>query len=182
MVVDLERETGISVGGEDLGNGVDVGSSSEVKTEVHVVSSDHNVLGCPLHRVIQTRVHNILLTSTRHSAVEVVVGEDGDTTTNLAKTSFQRVLYGLKEVVVGLSLILEGQTAIGHVVQVLQPLEVGDCHTTSVDVHVGDDQAAVLLQDLVTGGGDGSVGSLTNDLGLNLKQFIVILIHCVLNS
>ena len=31
MVVDLERETGISVGGEDLGNGVDVGSSSEEK-------------------------------------------------------------------------------------------------------------------------------------------------------
>ena len=91
-------------------------------------------------------------------------------------------LYGLEEVVVGFSLILEGQTAIGHVVQVLQPLEVGDCHTTGVDVHVGDDQAAVLLQDLVTGGGDGSVGSLTNDLGLNLKQFIVILIHCVLNS
>ena len=31
MVVDLERETGISVGGEDLGNGVDIGSSSEEK-------------------------------------------------------------------------------------------------------------------------------------------------------
>ena len=31
MVVDLERETGISVGGEDLGNWIDVGSSSEEK-------------------------------------------------------------------------------------------------------------------------------------------------------
>ena len=34
MVVDLERETGISVGGEDLGNGVDVGSSSEEKKSI----------------------------------------------------------------------------------------------------------------------------------------------------
>ena len=71
--------------------------------------------------------------------------------------------------IVGLSLILEGQTAIGHVVQVLQPLEVGDCHTTGVDVHVGNDQAAVLLQDLVTSRGNRAIGSLTNDLGLNLK-------------
>ena len=41
--------------------------------------------------------------------------------------------------VVGLPLVLEGETSVRNVVQVLQPLEVGDCHTTGVDVHVRDD-------------------------------------------
>lgn len=38
--------------------------------------------------------------------------------------------------VVGVSLIFEGQSAVADMVQVLQPLEVGDGHTTSVQVHV----------------------------------------------
>ena len=72
--------------------------------------------------------------------------------------------------VVGLSLILEGQTTVGHVVQILQPLKVGDCDTTSVDVHVWDDETVLVLQDLVSSGGDGTVGGLSDDLGFHLKK------------
>lgn len=38
--------------------------------------------------------------------------------------------------VVGVSLIFEGQSAIADVVQVLQPLKIGDGHTSSIQVHV----------------------------------------------
>ncbi len=47
--------------------------------------------------------------------------------------------------VVGLPLVLEGEPPVGHVVEILQPLEVGDGHTARVDVHVGDDQHALVL-------------------------------------
>merc|ERR1719209_937196 len=72
------------------------------------------------------------------------------------------------QVVVGLPLILEGQTTVGDMIQVFQPLKVGDGDTASIDVHIRDDQGTVLLQDLVGGRGDWSIGRLANDLGLNL--------------
>lgn len=70
--------------------------------------------------------------------------------------------------IVGLSLILKGQTTVGDVVEILQPLKVGDGHTTGVDVHVGDDENVLGLENLVSGGGDGTVGGLGDDLGLDL--------------
>ena len=39
-MVNLEGEAGISVGGEDLGDGVDVGSSSENKQNKYSIISD----------------------------------------------------------------------------------------------------------------------------------------------
>lgn len=66
--------------------------------------------------------------------------------------------------VVRLALILEGQTAVGDVVQVLQPLEEAHGDTSSVDVQVRDDQDVAVDQDLVGSGGGGSVGGLSNDL------------------
>jgi len=41
--------------------------------------------------------------------------------------------------------VLEGEPAEGHVVQVLQPLEVGDGHTARVYEQVRDDQHAHVL-------------------------------------
>ena len=43
-----------------------------------------------------------------------------------------------------------------------------DSHTPSVDVHVWDDEDAHLLEDLVRGGGDGTIRRLRDDLGLDL--------------
>ena len=72
--------------------------------------------------------------------------------------------------VVGLSLVLEGQPAVRDVVQILEPLEVGHSHTTGVDVHVWDDQATVLSQNVVTSGSDGAVSRLGNDLSLRSEK------------
>lgn len=41
-----------------------------------------------------------------------------------------------QQVVIGVTLILEGESAVTDVVQVLQPLEVRDSHTTSVHVQI----------------------------------------------
>lgn len=38
--------------------------------------------------------------------------------------------------IVGVSLVFEGQSPVTDVVQVLQPLEVGNRHTAGVQVHV----------------------------------------------
>merc|ERR1719192_3201224 len=59
-------------------------------------------------------------------------------------------------------------------VQVFQPLKVGDGDTAGVDVHVGDDEGAVLLQDLVSGRCDWSVGCFSNDLGLHLVSVALV--------
>lgn len=69
---------------------------------------------------------------------------------------------------VRLALVLEGQTTVRHVVQVLEPFEVGDSHTASVNVKVGDDEDVSVEEDLVGGWGSRAVGSFGNDL---CKQF-----------
>ena len=57
-------------------------------------------------------------------------------------------------------------------VEVLEPLEVGDRHTTGVDVHVWDDQATVLSQNVVTSGSNGAVSRLGNDLSLCNEKIV----------
>lgn len=49
-----------------------------------------------------------------------------------------------EKMVVGLSLVLEEQSSVGDVVEVLQPLKVGDGHTAGVDVQVGDDENVAI--------------------------------------
>ena len=55
-------------------------------------------------------------------------------------------------------------------VEILQPLEVGDGDTSGVDVHIRDDQAPVGLQDLVSSRSDWAVGRLGDDLCLDLVR------------
>ena len=64
-----------------------------------------------------------------------------------------------EQMVVGLPLVLEGEPAVGHVVEVLEPLEVGHGHTPSVDVEVGDHQNVPVLQDFVGRRSAGTIGS-----------------------
>ena len=68
--------------------------------------------------------------------------------------------------VVGLALVLEGETSVRDVVEILQPLKVRDGDTACVDVHVGDDQHFLVPEDGVGSWGDGAVGSFGNDLSL----------------
>lgn len=41
-----------------------------------------------------------------------------------------------EQVVVGVSLILEGESAVTDMIQIFQPLKVRNCHTPSVQIHV----------------------------------------------
>lgn len=65
---------------------------------------------------------------------------------------------------VRLPLVFEGKTTVRDVVQILEPLKVGDRHTTSVDVQIRNDEDVPLDQDLVSGRSGGSVSSLGDDL------------------
>lgn len=66
--------------------------------------------------------------------------------------------------VVGLSLVLKGESAVAHVVEILEPLEEGNSDASSVQVEVGDHQAVVLLQNSVSCRRCWSIGCLTNNL------------------
>lgn len=55
------------------------------------------------------------------------------------------VLYSCsltQQMIVGIPLILEGQASVTDVVQVLQPLKVGDGHATSIQVHVLEEKGS----------------------------------------
>ena len=117
---------------------------------------------------------DVLLGSTGHSSVEFGGRSDRDSATDSAETSLQRVLDGLEEVVVGLALVLEGQSSVRHVVQVLQPLKVGDGDTSGVDVQIRNDKNLFVSQDGVAGRGDGSVCSLRNNLSLDLVSVALV--------
>ena len=81
---------------EDLGDRVDIGSSPQVNTQVHLLSCLHDALGSPLHGVVQPGVHNVLLRSTGHAGTELIAGSDRDRTSNTAKPLLYRILNGLQ--------------------------------------------------------------------------------------
>lgn len=63
---------------------------------------------------------------------------------------------------------LPGKATVRDVVQVLQPLEVRDGDTTSIQVQVGNDEALLVKEDLVSGGRHRAVGTLGDDFRLSL--------------
>lgn len=85
-----------------------------------------------------------------------------------------------KKVIVGFTLILEGQSTIGDVVQVLQPFEEGYSHTTSVDVQVRNNHNVPIDENFVSSGCSWSISSLTDDFSLDLM--CVALVDNLLNS
>lgn len=86
-------------------------------------------------------------------------------------------MRGLTEqVVVGLTLVLERQTAVRDVVQVLEPLEERHGHTTGVYVQIGNDQNVAIDEDAVGGRGGRTVGGLGDDLRRKLGFFELCLI------
>lgn len=66
--------------------------------------------------------------------------------------------------VVGFTFVLECQTTVRDVVQVLQPFKVGNSDTTSVDVKVGNDQNVAFDEDFIGGRCSGTIGSFSDDL------------------
>ncbi len=72
-----------------------------------------------------------------------------------------------EEMTVVVLLILEVQLAVADMVQVLEPLEVGDADATGVGVHVRDDKDFLVLENLVSRWGDGTIGTLRDEFSLD---------------
>jgi hypothetical protein len=66
----------------------------------------------------------------------------------------------------GVGALLE--QAVAHVRDVLRPLEVRDGHAARVQIDVGQDQDALLQEDLLGLGGRRSVGRFGDDARLHL--------------
>lgn len=64
-------------------------------------------------------------------------------------------------------------------VEVLEPLEEGDGHTTSVDVQVRDDQDVAVDQDLVSRRRRGTVGGFRDDLNIVIENTLYYVVQKV---
>jgi hypothetical protein len=58
------------------------------------------------------------------------------------------------------------------VVEVLEPFEVGDGDTASVEVEIGNDELLVGDEDFVAAGSDGTVGAFGQDLGFDFVRVV----------
>lgn len=77
--------------------------------------------------------------------------------------------------VVGILLVFEGQSTVAYMIEVLKPLEVGDCDTTSITVQVWDDECFLSLEDLICFRSDWTVGTLSNYLNFPISHNIVLI-------
>jgi len=169
----LESEAGLLVGGEDLLDRVDVGGRAQIQSQVVLEGGLHDGPGGALHGVVEARVDNVLLGGARNALLERVARRDRNAAADAAETPLQRLLHRLKQVVVGLALVLEGEAAVRHVVQVLEPLEERDGDTSGVDVQVGNHKNVAVDQDFVGGGRRRAVGRLADDLGVDLARVLL---------
>ena len=71
-------------------------------------------------------------------------------------------------------LVFQSESAIAHVIQVFQPLEVADSDPTSIDEHVWDDEATRRLQESISSRGYGPISSLSNEALIFLALFELI--------
>ena len=69
-----------------------------------------------------------------------------------------------EQVIVGILLILPCEFAVADVVQVLQPLKIGDSDTTSIGIQVRDHQHLSIMQNLLSRYGGGAIRTLSNHL------------------
>ena len=67
---------------------------------------------------------------------------------------------------------LPSETTVRDVVKILQPFEVRNGDTTSVEVQVGNNKDLVLDEQFVSLGSDGTVGTFGDDLGLDVTSVV----------
>ena len=65
---------------------------------------------------------------------------------------------------IGIFFVFKGESSIGDVVEVLQPLKVGNGDTTGVDVKIRDDENRFGQENFVCGRRSRSVGAFGDNL------------------
>jgi len=152
-----DGQAGISVDLANLAEGDDVGGGPEGNVEL--VGNLEDLVQAADHGLLKTRVDDVLLRGTLKNLLVQLLVLDG--------VDLGGILDQGEEVLLALLLPLLGETTEPDVRQVLKPLEVGHTDSTSVEVHVGDDDHTAVAQDGIGVGGHGAVGSLGDDLGLD---------------
>lgn len=91
----------------------------------------------------------------------------------LCKRSQRKAVQTLtQQVVIRFSLVFEGQAAVRHVVQVLEPLEERHGYTAGVDVQVRDDQNVAVDENLVGGWRGRAVRGFGDDLTADFASIV----------
>ena len=171
----LKSKSGRPVCVKDLRYGVDVSGCAQIKTQIKLNCSFHNIASCSLHGVIQSRVDNVLFGCSRHLLLELIAWADRDGSTNPSKSFLQGLLDWLQKMKVCFSFIFKCESSIWDMVEILEPLKVGDSDSTSIDVHVRDDQAPGILKYFVSSRGDWSISCFSNDSCLDFTGITLVL-------
>lgn len=144
----------------DLLDGIDEGSSTEIS--VLQGSGGTGLLAGTDHGVLKTRVDELVLLSSVDDSATLLGGQ-------LAASV---LLDEGQELGLASLLPLAGHTAETDMGQVLEPLKVRDSNTSGVQQQVGDDNLALGDEEVMGIGGNGSVGSLANDLSLDVLDVL----------
>ena len=139
----------------DLLDGVDETGISE--GEVLVNSELPVFLNSVLHDLLETRVDDVKFGST------------------LSRYLVFLEAHHLEELLLRLFLVLLGHATGSDVIDVLKPFEVGAGDTTAVHKHVRGSDDTSAHEDLLSGVGGGTVGSLED--GLNLNQISIVFVE-----
>ena len=139
----------------DLLDGVYETCVSEGKVSVH--SELPVLLNSVCHDLFKTRVDNIKLGSTLGCYLIFLEA------------------HHLEELLLRLFLVLLGHATGSDVIDVLKPFEVGASDTTAVHKHVRSSDDTSAHEDLLSGVGGGTVGSLED--GLNLNQISIVFVE-----
>lgn len=128
------------------------------------VSALHDLETSHLHGVRETRADQINFFGASNKGL-ACVGIHGSATD---------LLHPRNHVLLGLLFPGAVDSAKTHVAEILQPLKVGHGDSSRVQKHVGDDDFAVLVEDVVSSRSDGSVGAFSNQLGLDVARVGVV--------
>lgn len=157
MAESLKGKAGFFINFVDLHDGVDVSSNSE--GNVKLLGSDDGFFNSSAHNFFKTGVNDIEFRST--SEQFGIFSVKLDFLASLVSDDLQEVLLGL------FFPSLDESTG-SHMVEVLQPFEVGDGDTTSVQQDIGKDEDTSLGEDIFSSEGSGSVSSFSQALALEL--------------
>lgn len=120
------------------------------KIESSILSKSPIILNGCGHNFVEGRVDNINFIGTLDILIDV------------------GVTHQVKQLNLTLLVKLLGHLTWRYVINILEPLEVGACHTTSICKKIWRDLDASFDEDLFTGEGCWTVGSLKHSLALDV--------------
>jgi len=155
----LKGKAGFFINFVNLQDSVDVSSESE--GDIKFLGSGDGFFDGSAHNFFKTGVNDIEFRST--SEQFSIFSVKLDFCASLISDDLQEVLLGF------FFPSLDESTG-SHMVEVLQPFEVRDGNTTSVQQDIGEDEDTSLGEDIFSSEGSGSVSSFSQNLALELAS------------